>query len=185
MVISGEWRGTPRRTLSAAHRNALISLVSPVGFEPTAPRLKVSRSVVVLQPWNRWLLEIDGAGEGIRILDHSLGKVALRRPALGDDDLASGILEMAPAASDEFDPFPTCARTILHVSARRRQIRSRHRAALALLVALSSYGRCSLSDQDVRPAPGKQERRDCTIPAREPQWNPGTDSGDPNSSTRR
>ena len=37
----GEERGTSRRDLAATHRNALNSLVSPVGFEPTTPRLKV------------------------------------------------------------------------------------------------------------------------------------------------
>ncbi len=43
-AISGEERGTGRGAPRGKGRNALKSLVSPVGLEPTAPRLKVQRA---------------------------------------------------------------------------------------------------------------------------------------------
>jgi hypothetical protein len=43
-AISGEGRGTRRRGAVPPGRKALGELVSPVGLEPTAPRLKVSCS---------------------------------------------------------------------------------------------------------------------------------------------
>src|SRR5258708_1036776 len=43
-AVSGEERGKRRRRVGVGGRNAMTAMVSPVGLEPRAPRLKVRRA---------------------------------------------------------------------------------------------------------------------------------------------